>query len=164
MTSSSGHNRRIRSMAYEPTAEPTPPSRVACPHCGASITIGARNLAPEPSGEAPAALVVDLPDAAAVRVPVARVLRLILEVIDARRPVAQLDEVVAPSVLRYARAARLAGRPARVSRLLSLRVFRPTEHAAEAAAVVAVEQRRRAVAARFEQQQTVWRCVALRIL
>ncbi|WP_219420379.1 Rv3235 family protein [Pseudonocardia nigra] len=79
------------------------------------------------------------------KVPVARVLRLIFEVIDGRRPVAQLVGVAAPSVLRYARAARLAGRPTRVSRLLSLRLCRPAAHAVEAAAVVAVDQRHRVV-------------------
>ncbi|WP_219420344.1 Rv3235 family protein [Pseudonocardia nigra] len=164
MTSSSGKALRIRPIAYEPTAEPAQPSTMSCPHCGASIMSGATDPAADTSGVRAAAIVVDLPDAAPVQLPVARVLRLILEVIDARRPVAQLAAVAAPSVLRYARAARLAGRSARVSRLLSLRVCRPTEHAVEAVAVVAVDQRHRAVAARFEQQQTGWRCVALRIL
>jgi hypothetical protein len=76
---------------------------------------------------------------------VARVLRMLLEVIDARRPGAQLGGVAAGSVARYVRAARLAGCPARVSRLVSLRVCRPTEHAAEAAAVVVINRRVRAV-------------------
>jgi len=91
-------------------------------------------------------------------------LGLVLEVIDGRRPAAQLDGVVAPSVLRYARAARLAGPPVRVSRLRSLRMCRPTAEALEAAAVVVIGQRVRAVAARFEHEQTGWRCVAVRIL
>ncbi|WP_219420224.1 Rv3235 family protein [Pseudonocardia nigra] len=164
MTSSSGKALRIRPIAYEPTAEPAQPSTMSCPHCGASITFGASDSAPDTSDVHAAAIVVDLPDAGAVQLPVARMLWLIFEVINARRPVAQLAGVAAPSVLRYARAARLAGRPARVSRLLSLRVCRPAEHAVEAAAVVAVDQRHRAVAARFEQEQTGWLCVALRIL
>jgi hypothetical protein len=88
-----------------------------------------------------------------------RLLRLVLEVIDGRRPAAQLDGVVVASVLRYVRAARPARRPVRVSRLLSLRVCRPVEHAVEAAAVVGVDQRVRAVAARFELEQAGWRCV-----
>jgi hypothetical protein len=75
---------------------------------------------------------------------VARVLGLVLEVIDGRRPPRQLDGIVAPLVLRYAQAAHVAGRPAR---LLSLRMCRPSERALEAAAVTVVGQRVRAVAA-----------------
>jgi hypothetical protein len=161
----SGQGPRIRRVSLAPTAAAAPdrPTGVGCPHCGGTAVIGT------PAGElaqadaASAAAVVGLPEVGAVRVPVARLLRLVLEVIDGRRPAAQLDGVVAPSVLRYLRAACVAG-PVRVSRLGSLRVCRPTEQAAEAAAVVEVDQRVRAVAARFEHQQAGWRCVAFRIL
>jgi hypothetical protein len=40
---------------------------------------------------------------------------------------------------------------------------RPTEQAVEAVAVAVIGRRVRAVAARFEHQQTGWRCVAVRI-
>jgi hypothetical protein len=92
------------------------------------------------------------------------VLRLVLEVIDACRPAVQLTKVATASVQRYVRAARLTGHPAHASQLRSVRVCRPTAQAFEASAVVTVNQRSRAVAARFEHQQTAWRCVALRIL
>jgi hypothetical protein len=133
---SSRQTPRIRRTAYEPATAQPQPSVVACPHCGATLAVGAAAAAVEEADGARAAVAAGLPDAGALRVPVARVLRLVLEVIDGRRPARQLEGVVAPSVLRYARAARLAGRPVRVSRLRSLRMCRPTEHALEAAAVV----------------------------
>jgi len=124
---SSGKSARIRRIAYEPATAQPQPSVVACPHCGATIEVGPAVAAAEEVDAARTAMPVDLPDAGALRVPVARVLRLVLEVIDGRRPARQLDGVVAPSVLRYARAAHVAGRPARVSRLQSLRVCSPTD-------------------------------------
>lgn len=72
--------------------------------------------------------------------------------------------VAAAVVLRYARAARFAGRLARVSRLVPLQVCRSTEQAVEAAAVVVIDRLVRAVAARFESEPIGWRCVALCIL
>lgn len=161
---SSGRSPRIRRIAYEPATAQPPPSVVACPHCGATVEVGPAMAAVEEGDAGRATVPVDLPDAGTVRVPVARILRLVLEVIDGRRPARQLDGVVAPSVLRYARAAHVAQRPTRVSRLQSLRVCRPTEQTLEAAAVVAFGQRVRAVAARFEHEQNRWRCHALRIL
>jgi hypothetical protein len=165
MTSSSEHSARIRRTTYEPPAELLQPSVVACPHCGGSVPIGTSSKrGHEREQPMEADVVAPLPDAREVEGPVAAVLRMVLEVIDARRPLAHLDAAVAPSVLRYVRAARLAARPARIARLVRLRVCRPTRHTAEAAAVVTIDRRVRAVAARFEREPSGWRCVALRIL
>jgi len=70
--------------------------------------------------------------------------------------------VVAPSVLRYVRAARGADRGALVLR--SVRLCFPAEQVVEAAAVARAADRVRAVAARFEHTDDRWRCVAFRIL
>jgi Family of unknown function (DUF6459) len=90
------------------------------------------------------------------------VLRLLLEVLDGRRPAVQLAAHLAPGALRYVRAAgrRGSGR----SRLSSVRICRPAEAAAEVAAVYRLDGRARAVAARFEREPDgTWRCVALRL-
>jgi hypothetical protein len=91
------------------------------------------------------------------------VLRLLLEVLDGRRPVAQLDEHLTRPALRCVRAAgcRGSGR----SRLTSMRVCRPVPGAAEVAAVYRLDGRARALAARFERTRdgAGWRCVAVRL-
>lgn len=92
------------------------------------------------------------------------VLRLALEVLDGRRPVAQLGAFVDPSTLRYLRAAGRRG--SGPSRLTSLRMCRPRPDAVEVAAVYRVDGRARALAARFEQlddRSESWRCVAVRL-
>jgi hypothetical protein len=162
MTSSSEHGSRIRRVAYEPVPADAPGVWV-CRHCGGELQ--ARDEAGPSARETAAAQAeVQLPDERAARREVARVVRLVLEVIDARRPLAQLDGIAAPAVLRYVRATRLAAHPARSSRLLSVRVCCPAVAVIEAAAVVRIEQRDRAVATRFEQRQGQWRCVSLRII
>ena len=117
-----------------------------------------------------------------------RVLRIALEVLDGRRPLAQLTPHLAPSTVRYMRAA-LAGRPPlrEPSRMTSLHLGRPRTGVAEVAVVYRRGRRARALAARFERTRpgsaparvprttagrtdTVavdrpeWRCVTLRLL
>jgi hypothetical protein len=112
-----------------------------------------------------------------------------LEVLDGRRPVAQLAGHLEPRALRYVRAA-VAQCPAgrQPSRMTSLHVDRPCTGAVEVAAVYRRGPRARALAARFEppmspgtaaarEPRTVpgepvartgdpreWRCVTLRLL
>lgn len=92
------------------------------------------------------------------------ILRLLLEVLDGRRPLVQLAPYLAPSVLRYVRAAgRTGGGP---SRLTSVRVCRLRASAAEVAAVYRANGRARAVAIRLEQPRDApgtWRCTAIRL-
>jgi hypothetical protein len=101
-------------------------------------------------------------EARAVRVVLAGILRVVFEVIAGRRPAVQLDGLVSGSVSRYVRAAREARGAVVVLR--SLRLSFLTDEALEAAAVVRAGGRVRAVAARFEDVDGGWRCVAFRIL
>lgn len=161
MTSRSAHRPRIRRTNYE--SNPVP-AVVACPHCGGVVGVGvsaSQKIQQQPDAETGA---VSSPDAEPVRRQVAHVLRSVLEVIDGRRPAAQLGGTATPSACRYVRAARLNRAPGRVSRLMSVRVFLPADGAAEATAVVAMDGRVRAVAARFEQNGEGWRCTTLHIL
>lgn len=164
MTSNSGHAPRIYRVGHEPTALPPAVSVVACPHCGGTVHVAAPAVEAVQRSTVRVTGPAGLPEAGPVRGPVGRVLGLVFEVIDGRRPAEQLTRVVTAPVLRYIRAARLERCPARVSRLLSLKMCRPTDGAVEAAAVAALETRIRAVAARFEHDPSGWRCVALRIL
>ncbi|MBL8926362.1 MAG: hypothetical protein JNM77_08985 [Pseudonocardia sp.] len=165
---------RLRLLRYEPAAEeptgpPAPPVRT------------------QPTAVHTA--VPDSTDNAALRRRAEQVLRLTLEVLDGRRPVAQLAGHMEPRALRYVRAA-VARRPAerQPSRMTSLHIDRPCTGAVEVAAVYRRGPRARALAARFErpaspgtaaarEPRTVpgrpavrsgdpreWRCVTLRLL
>jgi hypothetical protein len=95
------------------------------------------------------------------------VLRLAVEVLDGRRPLAHLAPHLAPPALRYVRAARRTGAVHReASRLTSLHLSRPVEEAVEVAAVCRLAGRVRALAARFEGHAgdpAGWRCVTVRL-
>ena len=147
---------RLRLLRYEPAAEePTGP--------------------PTPTRTRPTAVltaVADTTDIGALRRRAEQVLRLTLEVLDGRRPVAQLAGHLEPQALRYVRAA-VAQRPAgrQPSRMTSLHVDRPCTGAVEVAAVYRRGPRARALAARFEPPMSPgtaaareWRCVTLRLL
>ncbi len=160
---------RYELAAEEPTGPPTPPVRTRPTAVLTAVT--------------------DTADIGALRRRAEQVLRLILEVLDGRRPVAQLAGHLEPRALRYVRAA-VAQRPAgrQPSRMTSLHVDRPCTGAVEVAAVYRRGPRARALAARFEppmspgtaaareprtipgQQVTrsgdprEWRCVTLRLL
>jgi hypothetical protein len=94
---------------------------------------------------------------------IARILRLALEVLDGRRPVAQLATYFAAAPLRYWRASvgqRIARAPARCGRL---RLCLPRSGVAEVAVTCQVDGRYRALAARFERADGRWRCTAVRL-
>jgi hypothetical protein len=114
----------------------------------------------------------DLPADPSVRVDVERLMRMMVEVLDDRRPAQQLEPVAEPVVLRYLRATMhrlcLVGASGGAgygrAKLLSVRVFQPHEQAAEVAAVWRLGGRPRAVAARFERGGGgVWRCCVIRV-
>lgn len=91
-------------------------------------------------------------------------LRLVLEVLDGRRPAAHLAGHLGRDAVRAVRAAGRRG--SGPSRLTSVRVSRPAPAAAEVAAVYRLDGRARAVAARFEPPPGAdgpWRCVAIRL-
>ena len=155
MTSSPAPGPHLAQIHYEPAATER---IVECPHCGGPVDVTA--TAPVPT--AVAAVVFDLELAEAT---VVRVFNALVEVYDGRRPVEQMRRVAAPAVLRYVRASRPVQAPRRAGRVLSYRVSRPAEDAVEASAVVALNGRVRAVAARFEScAPTGWLCTAVRIL
>lgn len=104
-------------------------------------------------------------DTERVRRALAGTVRLAMEVLDGRRPSAQLVHHFDAAALRYWRVAahqRRVRAPARVVRLL---LFLPRPDAAEVTAVCDIDGRVRALAARFEQLDptTAWRCTALRL-
>lgn len=100
-------------------------------------------------------------------------LRLMLEVLDGRRPVAHVAAGATGPVLRYVVAA--AGsvhrstsgrRSTPAARVRSLRVSQPCEDVAEVSAVCQLRGRIRALAARFELDDgapLAWRCTAIRL-
>jgi hypothetical protein len=141
---------RLRRMAYEPG-----------PGASAAVsTIPApRRPQPEPAGPSAAEL-------GEAHRSITRILRLALEVLDHRRPPAQLAGHVTPPVLRYWRTAtqqRTVRSPARFARM---RLCLPQPGVAEVAVACAMDGRVRAVAARFERADsagTGWRCTALRL-
>jgi hypothetical protein len=148
---------RLRLLRYEPDPAGPPP-----------VSAGRR----ERTASAPA---TEIPwsdgcrEVAALRGRAGQVLRLVLEVLDGRRPLTQLGAHLEPPALRYVRAAH-AQRPAvrQPSRMTSLHVSRPCADAVEVAAVYRIGGRARALAARFEgpapEEPAAWRCVTLRLL
>ena len=156
---------QIRRAEHEPELAGAVPPTVACPHCGGPVSTTTTADAKAPGGTRDDVEHGQRPvvDAVAVRVALAQVLRLILEVIDGRRPSGHLDSLATPSVLRYVRATRPM-QPRRGGVLRSVRVCCPVEQVAEVAAVITFAGRIRAVAARFEQDAGQRRCVAFRIL
>jgi hypothetical protein len=147
---------RLRLLRYEPDPTAPPPASSARRERTAA-------LAPEdpwPGGAK---------ELAALRERAGQVLRLVLEVLDGRRPLTHLSAHLAPPALRYVRAAH-AQRPAvrQPSRMTSLHVSRPCEDAVEVTAVYRLRERARALAARFEgpapEDPSSWRCVTLRLL
>ncbi len=103
----------------------------------------------------------------AVRPVVARLLTAVLEVLDARRPVAHLAALADPAVLAALAAER--ARPRRgEGRLRGLRICPVSPDALEVAAVVARGERAQAVAGRLEHAagapEGAWRIAALVLL
>jgi hypothetical protein len=142
---------RLRRLRYEPepgTAPAEPPPAPA----------PARTAPPSPPA-APG------PDPDEVRRALAGTVRLALEVLDGRRPPAQLSRQFDAAARRYLSAAagqRRVRTPARVVRML---LCTPRPGAAEVAAVCDIDGRVRALAARFERARpgATWRCTALRL-
>ena len=159
----------------------TPPVRTSTGSPAESLVISAtpsytlRRVNSGPAGVAPVAPrpPVAVPQmwqaSREVRAQLTRVVVLLLEVLDGRRPVAGVAVLVTPPVARYLRAARTV-RPGTVSRLLSAaHVFTPRPGVAEVAAVCRINSKVRAVALRFEldvqpDDGPAWRVSVLRVL
>jgi uncharacterized protein DUF6459 len=89
-------------------------------------------------------------------------LRRVLEVIDRRRPVAQLRPLVAPALIDTVTALTRAHHTAAAT-LTRVRVRMVDDEAAELFATYTRAQRVRAIAGRIEQRDGRWRIVALQI-
>lgn len=138
VTSSAGWS--IRRMDYEPAE------------------IHTERVAAEPT-----AITADIVTDPAARTQAHRLLTMALEVIDGRRSPSQLAPLMGIGAGRYLLA--LVGpRRTQASRLLSMRVSQPVIDGAEVAALVRINGRRRAVAARFDRGGELWRCTVLRVL
>lgn len=108
------------------------------------------------------------------RAEVGTVLRLVMEMLDGRRPSTQLGGRLSPLALRYLVAAKTRLNPPATRRavargrhgppgLRSLRMSHPAERVTEASAVWRHRGRYRALAARFEWEGGRWRCTVLRL-
>ncbi len=94
-----------------------------------------------------------------------RLVVVLLEVLDTRRPLAGVTAMVAPPVARYLRASRMLQR-AGTSRVLSTRIDVPRPGVAEVAAVCRIGGQVRAVALRVERGDDGggWIATVLRVL
>lgn len=139
---------RVRLLRHEPDPEAG----------GAPAVAGPRAVPAVPARPAHPGATADL------RRRAHRVVCLVLEVLDGRRPPAHLAGHLDPRPLRYVRAA--SGR-AVPSRLTSLHVSRPCAGAVEVAAVHRTGPRSRVLVARLEghpDDPARWRCVTVRLL
>jgi hypothetical protein len=152
---------RIRRVDSEPPADNASalPAHETCPACGAVLS----GIA-EPAPMSVVSAVEDLSDAAKVRLHVLWMIGLLLEVLDGRRASRQLAGLLAPAALRYLRAAADTHRSRSVSRISSIRICRPTADAIEASAVVLINTKPSALAARLDREELVWRINVVRIL
>lgn len=151
-------------MRYEPDAphpaEPAAPLAAPQSDGETSTPRRPRAVGPTPPGGSAGALG---DERAAAHRAVHGVLRLALEVLDRRRPLAQLTTHFAAAPLRCWRVAVEQRRPRSPAHLRGLRLCLPCPGVAEAAATCAIDGRVRAVAARFERSERGWRCTAIRL-
>ena len=150
----------------QPATGPTRPDRWPPPLHPASpdlepdpadLPAPARRTGPPVGKQAPRAESIE------ARHAITRQLRTALEVFDGRRPPAHIADQVAPSVLRYWRAAAQQRHPRRPARFTRIRLCLPRSGVAEVAVTCDIDGRARALAARFERTRGRWLCTALRL-
>lgn len=150
----------LRRVAYEPPAERfIEREPVAVPAVGS----------PAPAGAVPVEPVVD----AVTRVRLTRLVVVLLELLDGRRPAAAAAALGSPQVARYLTSFSRR-RVVSASRALSVRIYQPRPGSAEVAAVCVIDRAFRAVALRAERDEHPrsehrssghgWRVTALRVL
>lgn len=93
-----------------------------------------------------------------------RLFALVMQVLDGHRAAAQLAPLMATTEVGYLCSIVAGVRPRTSSQVLRVRVTQPSATAGEVAAVIRVNGRPRAVAARFERDGQAWRCTLLRVL
>jgi len=150
----------LRRMAYEPRTERFVGREPVEREPAELPAVGYRAAA----GVVPVEPVVD----EATRVRLTRLVVVLLEFLDGRRPAAAAAAVGSPQVARYL-AAYGRRRVVSASRALSVRIYQPRRGSAEVAAVCVIDRTFRAVALRVERDEhpfagNAWRVTALRVL
>lgn len=123
-------------------------------------------LLPPPRAPEPVRSPASVPQWTEAHHTVARALRVAMEVLDGRRPLAHLAGHFEAPVLRYWRAAARQRRVCSPARFTRMRLCMPRDGVAEVAVTCDIDGRPRALAARFErgdEPRTRWRCTALRL-
>lgn len=139
---------RLRRVNYEPR----PGDAVTAPRiCGCA-------------GCAPVAVCEDIALDPRLHGAAHRLFALAMQVLDGHRAAAQLAPLMATTEVGYLRSIAAGVRPRTSSQVLRVRVTQPSATAGEVAAVIRVNGRSRAVAARFERDGQAWRCTLLRVL
>jgi hypothetical protein len=133
---------RIRPVRYEP--DPSPFARPA--------TQPALPAAP---------VTADLPCEPEARSAAQRLLRIVIDILNKRRPLIQLKDIADPSVIRCVR---VAIPDHDIVQTRSLHITQPRAGAGEVTAVCRVGTRYRAIALRLDHRPVGWRCTALRLL
>jgi hypothetical protein len=152
----------------EPSASPASAPAAASPVESTADPAGLPAAAPPPAPRPTRPAVPGNP-----RVEIERVLRLLMEMLDGRRPATQAGGRIGAMPLRYLVAARTRLKPAgrrtgSASRhgppgLRSFRMSHPAENVTEVSARWADRGRFRALAARFEWRADRWTCTVLRL-
>lgn len=93
-----------------------------------------------------------------------RLFALVMQVLDGHRAAAQLAPLMATTEVGYLRSIVAGVRPRTSSQVLRVRITQPSATAGEVAAVIRVNGRPWAAAARFERDGQTWRCTLLRVL
>ncbi|MDN5851247.1 MAG: Rv3235 family protein [Actinomycetia bacterium] len=152
---------KVRRMGRTQVIEP-----VGSPNCGHEVVLATRegqSFVTEPAASTPAPT-VEVPDVADVRAAAVILLRAIVEIIAGHRQAVTLAGRMSGEVQRYAHAAMLQHRD-RPVRIRSMHLSRPVEPVIEAALVIDVDGRIRALAAGICQMPGGgWLCHTLRIL
>lgn len=138
---------RIRRVNYEPRPDAAAAPRI-CDCAGCAPVAVCEDIALDPRLHSAAH----------------RLFALVLQVLDGHRAAAQLAPLMATTEVSYLRSVVAGVRPRTASQVLRVRVTQPSATAGEVVAVIRVNGRPRAVAARFERDGQAWRCTVLRVL
>jgi hypothetical protein len=94
-----------------------------------------------------------------------RLMRTVAEVFDGRRPIAHLEQQLAPRVFAAMQTVAHSIMQSQQSvRLHSVHAYKPTEGAIEAAATIWRDRRAQALVARLEATKRGWQCTLLRLV
>lgn len=133
---------------YEPDRPPAPPMTVPAPQPAQA----GQQHASEPGGRPPQ------------RPEIAHLLQVVLEVLNRRRPAAQLRDKLTPAAYAALCAALAEPEAPRGYRLRRFRLSQPSQHAVEVFGTVALGERTQALAARLDEAGGRWTCSTITVL